>query len=79
MTKEEILVVAAAVVLFVLINIIMWSVIAAKNRRERQKELARIETESVRSANSSVPPDAPPVRFDIIESIVIVNTDEVID
>ena len=79
MTKEEILVVAAAVVLFVLINIIMWSVIAAKNRRERQKELARIETESVRSVSSSVPPDAPPVRFNIVESIIMVNTDEVID
>ncbi len=38
MTSDEIKVVIAAAIVFVIINIIMWSVIAAVNRSHRKKQ-----------------------------------------
>lgn len=75
MTLGEILVIAAAVAVFILINIIMWSIIAAKNRKQSgkkaspQPEMAaapvRIATQEVSNAD-----------FRLLENIVIVHTDE---
>lgn len=48
MTKYELMVIAAAAAAFVLINIIMWSIIAAKEKKAKRK------------AEQSVPQPQPP-------------------
>lgn len=86
MTIEEWLVIAAAAVIFVLINIIMWSIIAEKEKRAKGTDIRR---ESPSAANTAalrtdcdrftVPNTASPKRtnnFTIKENIVIVHTDE---
>lgn len=88
MTTEEWLVIAAAAVIFVLINIIMWSIIARKEKRAKQAAILRdaspigkSKTILVSNSQFKVPPPPPPSSqrtrtFDIKENIVIVHTDE---
>jgi len=79
-TNEEWFVIAIAAVIFVIINIIMWSIIAAKERRARQAD-TRINAVPVRSEQEplTAPSTDPPRRtkhFNIKENIVITHTDE---
>ncbi|MBO5571571.1 MAG: hypothetical protein J5926_02510 [Ruminococcus sp.] len=80
LTNEEWFVIAIAAVIFVIINIIMWSIIAAKERRAKQAD-TRIKAVPVRSEQEhfTVPTTDPPRRtkhFNIKENIVITHTDE---
>ena len=81
-TAEEWFVIAAAAVIFVLINIIMWSIIAAKERRNKQTDIyEEVNSKTVRAGQSvpAVQDIDPPKRtkhFHIRENIVIVHTDE---
>ena len=86
MTIEEWLVIAAAAVIFVLINIIMWSIIAEKEKRAKEADIRRDTSfaenpDTLRNDNEqfNVPRTASPKRtnnFTIKENIVIVHTDE---
>ena len=71
MTTPEILIIAAAVALFAVINVIMWSVIAKKNKKT---QAAPSPTAAVQKAQISV--EQPPVKFNIVENIIIVSTDQ---
>ena len=80
LTNEEWFVIAIAAVIFVIINIIMWSIIAAKERRAKQAD-TRIKAVPVRPEQEhfTVPTTDPPRRtkhFNIKENIVITHTDE---
>lgn len=92
MTKYEIMVIAAAAAVFVVINIVMWSIIAAKEKKVRRKEVQRQRiTEEPIPASSPVPvtetaeispqpvKERPHIKrsdFILIDDIVIVHTDE---
>ncbi|MCR5111204.1 MAG: hypothetical protein K6B38_09905 [Ruminococcus sp.] len=86
MTTEEWLVIAAAAVIFVLINIIMWSIIAKKEKRAKEAVIRMDESpigksRTIRAGQSQfhIPKETPSQRtrsFDIKENIVIVHTDE---
>lgn len=81
-TTEEWFVIAAAAVIFVLINIIMWSIIAAKERRNKQTDIyEEVNSTTIRAGKGGIPKQeiVPPERtkhFRIKENIVIVHTDE---
>jgi Flp pilus assembly protein CpaB len=78
MTREEILVIAAAAAVFVLINIIMWSIIAKKERKAKANAENDTAPQERNSADriSSVPAAAAAEGFELIENTVIVHTDE---
>lgn len=76
-TNEEWFVIAIAAVIFVIINIIMWSIIAAKERRAKQKDTTAFTRED--QDIMTYPDTDPPKRtkhFNIKENIVITHTDE---
>lgn len=75
MTIGEILVIAAAVAVFVLINIIMWSVIAAKNRKSA-RTAASPPSAMADAAVRTALPEVSSEDFRLLENIVIVHTDE---
>ena len=86
MTIQEWLVVAAAAVIFIIINVIMWSIIAAKEKSGREADIRRDESSIGKTRtiiasreNYSVQRTEnlkPTNKFDIKENIVIVHTDE---
>lgn len=84
LTTAEWLVIAAAAVVFILANIIMWSIIAAKEKREKQAEISDTVPYAARniSDDSTIrqgSDDLSPRRtshFRITENIVIIHTDE---
>ena len=71
MTTPEILIIAAAVALFAVINVIMWSVITKKNKKTQS---APPPTAAVQKAQ--IKGEQPPVKFNIVENIIIVSTDQ---
>ena len=78
MTREEILVIAAAAAVFVIINIIMWSIIAKKEQKAKadaEKDKAPQESNSADRV-SSVPAAAATGGFELIENTVIVHTED---
>ncbi len=80
MSTGEILVIAAAVAVFILINIIMWSIIIAKERKNAQKA-TETETKSVPERENiklpdTVPASATEMGFKLLENTVIVHTDD---
>ena len=77
MTIGEILVIAAAAAVFILINLIMWSIIAAKNRKQSGKK-ASPQPEMAAAPVRTISPEVSSADFRILENIVIVHTDETI-
>ncbi|MBO4523986.1 hypothetical protein [Ruminococcus sp.] len=80
MSTGEILVIAAAVALFIIINIIMWSIIFAKERKNALKT-TESETEIVPERKDiklpdTVPASAAEMGFKLLENTVIVHTDD---
>ncbi len=71
MTTPEILIIAAAVALFAVINVIMWSVITKKNKKT---QAAPLPPAAVQKAQ--IKGEQPPVEFNIVENIMIVSTDQ---
>lgn len=76
MTTGEILVIAAAAAVFIIINIIMWSIIAKKERKAIGSGASRSKMTSV--PLSEVSAAAAAAGFELIENTVIVHTDDVI-
>ncbi len=72
MTRDELLVIAAAAAVFVIINIIMWSIIAKKERKA--KGIAAAQDVSAEDRVNSVPAAAAAEGFELIDNIVIVHT-----
>jgi hypothetical protein len=72
MTRDELLVIAAAAAAFVIINIIMWSIIAAKERKA--KGIAAPQNETAEDNVSSVPASAAAEGFVLVDNTVIVHT-----
>ena len=81
-TPEEWYVIITAAVIFVLINIVMWSIIAAREKRRKQADIyEEINSRTIRAGQETTAPQNidPPRRtkhFTIKENIVIVHTDE---
>lgn len=75
MTLGEILVIAAAAAVFILINLIMWSIIAAKNRKQSGRK-ASPQPEMAAVPVRTISPELSNTDFRILENIVIVHTDE---
>lgn len=71
MTTPEFLIIAAAVALFAVINVIMWSVITKKNKKT---QAAPPPPAAVQKAQ--IKGEQPPVEFNIVENIMIVSTDQ---
>ncbi len=63
MTKYELMVIAAAAAAFVLINIIMWSIIIAKERRSRRKNAQTAMTAIPASVAEQIPQINPAADF----------------
>ena len=89
MTISEWLVIAAAAVIFVLANIIMWSIIAEKEKRAKEADI-RNDASPIGMSRTIVadrrpvnPPAHPPQHrtsnFTIKENTVIIHTDERIE
>ena len=91
MSKDEILVIVAAVGVFIIINIIMWSIIAIANKISRRKSEKNVGSQPVYSQNLSTVKTASqhsvkPLeaeqkpqrcsRFEITDNLVITHTDE---
>lgn len=76
MTTGEILVIAAAAAVFTIINIIMWSIIAKKERKTNGSGASRSKMTSV--PLSEVSAAAAAAGFELMENTVIVHTDDVI-
>ncbi|MBQ6034247.1 MAG: hypothetical protein IJL33_01985 [Ruminococcus sp.] len=76
MTTGEILVIAAAAAVFIIINIIMWSIIAKKERKTNGSGVSRSKMTSV--PLSEVSAAAAAAGFELMENTVIVHTDDVI-
>ena len=76
MTTGEILVIAAAAAVFIIINIIMWSIIAKKERKTNESGASRSKMTSV--PLSEVSAAAAAAGFELMENTVIVHTDDVI-
>lgn len=80
MSTGEILVIAAAAVVFILINIIMWSIIIAKERKSAPKS-AKTEAAGAPEYKNiklpdTVPASAAEMGFKLLENTVIVHTDD---
>ena len=84
MTTAEWLVIAAAAVVFIIANIIMWSIIAAKEKREKQAEISDTvlyaarsisDDSTIRQGSDALSPRRTS-HFRITENIVIIHTDE---
>lgn len=81
-TTEEWLVIAAAAVVFVIANIIMWKIIIAKERRAKLTDINNeVRSRTIRVGQELPSPQDidPPERtkhFRIKENIVIIHTDE---
>ena len=76
MTTGEVLVIAAAAAVFIIINIIMWSIIAKKERKANGSGASRSKMTSV--PLSEVSTAAAAAGFELMENTVIVHTDDVI-
>lgn len=89
MTISEWLVIAAAAVIFVIANIIMWSIIAEKEKRAKEADIRRDASsigqgKTLVARQGHISPNRPVQQqrnnnFTIKENIVIVHTDERID
>ena len=84
LTTAEWLVIAAAAVVFIIANIIMWSIIAAKEKREKQAEISDAvpyaarnisDDSTIRQGSDALSPRRTS-HFRITENIVIIHTDE---
>ena len=84
LTTAEWLVIAAAAVVFILANIIMWSIIAAKEKREKRAEISDTvpyaarnisDDSTIRQGSDALSPRRTS-HFRITENIVIIHTDE---
>jgi len=60
MTKYELMVIAAAAAAFVIINIIMWSIIAAKEKRSCRKEMQQKQSTDTLPETTPAPVNAFP-------------------
>lgn len=76
MITGEILVIAAAAAVFIIINIIMWSIIAKKERKAHGNSASRSKMTSV--PLSEISAAAAAAGFELMENTVIVHTDDVI-
>lgn len=76
MTTGEILVIAVAAAVFIIINIIMWSIIAKKERKAKKNGTSGNKMTSV--PLSEVSAAAAAAGFELMENTVIVHTDDVI-
>ena len=76
MTTGEILVIAAAAAVFVIANIIMWSVIAKKEGKTKDKAAPQSRMTAV--PLSEVSAAAAAAGFELMENTVIIHTDDVI-
>ena len=86
MTPGEILVIAAAAAVFIIINILMWSIIIRNEQAEAKKKAPKPAPAPVQQAApvpdriiklpDSVPASAAEMGFKLLDSTVIVHTDE---
>ena len=76
MTTGEILVIAAAAAVFIVINIIMWSIIIRKERKAAAKETAAAPKGDSIALPDTVPASAAEMGFRLLESTVIIHTDD---
>ncbi|MBO4492926.1 MAG: hypothetical protein J5724_00915 [Ruminococcus sp.] len=75
MTTGEILVIVAAAAVFVIINLIMWSIIIKKERRETPSATVTAVDSGIRLPGG-VPDAAADMGFRLLENTVIVHTDD---
>ena len=76
MTTGEILVIAAAAAVFIIINIIMWSIIAKKEIRTNKKSSPESKMTAVQL--NEVSAAAAAAGFELMENTVLVHTDDII-
>lgn len=88
MTDKEIMVVAAAAAVFVLINIIMWTAIAKKNKKEKLNVVSLQKNPVPEPVRRNSAPDVQinektvdtpmrgKIRFNMIDNIVITHSEE---
>jgi hypothetical protein len=80
MSTGEILVIAAAAAVFIIINIIMWSIIIAKERKNATKPVKTEAAAAPEGKNiklpDNVPASAAEMGFRLLENTVIVHTDD---
>lgn len=76
MTTGEILVIAAAAAVFIVINIIMWSIIMCKERKVAAKETAAAPKGDSIALPDTVPASAAEMGFRLLENTVIIHTDD---
>ncbi|WP_019679950.1 hypothetical protein [Ruminococcus flavefaciens] len=74
MSRDEMLVIAAAAAVFVIINIIMWSIIARKERKAKGNAAPQIN--SAAESISSVSAAAAAEGFALMENTVIIHTSD---
>lgn len=74
MTNAEILVIIAAAAVFAIINIIMWTVIAKKEKKQNKQPESSDGMTLIPA--DSVPAEAAAAGFELIESIVMIHTDD---
>ena len=74
MTKGEILIITAAAVVFIIANIIMWSIIRKKEHKVRQSTAYPPDTGI--KLPGGVPDAAAALGFKLIENTVIVHTED---
>ncbi len=90
MTTGEILVIAAAAAVFIIINVLMWSIIIRKERAEAAKQKPKPQAQPFRTEApkaepvhddsirlpGSVPASAGEMGFRLLENTVIIHTNE---
>ncbi|MBR5682004.1 MAG: hypothetical protein IKW96_01810 [Ruminococcus sp.] len=80
MSTGEILVIAAAAAVFIIINVIMWSIIIAKERKNAPRPEKTVAAAAPEDKNielpDSVPASAAEMGFRLLENTVIVHTDD---
>lgn len=74
MTTGEILVIAAAAAVFIIANIIMWSIIAKKERKAKGAKRTKNSMTSVPLSDASAAAAA--AGFELMENTVIVHTED---